>query len=123
MYSRMAGTGLCSASRGSQSRAARRRPSDMEIQASSMLRTRSETSWMIGPESISAPGLRGLPQGGRFRFLSPRLGQRKPAREIIAAEAPRAGGLDPLGIEGIGPPEAVDEGRQAEEDVFRQRLG
>ena len=48
---------------------------------------------------------------------------RQPAGEIITAEATGAGRLDPLGIDGIGPPEAVDEGGEAEEDILRQRLG
>ena len=47
----------------------------------------------------------------------------QPAGEIVTAEAPGAGRLDPLGIDGIGPPEAVDESGEAEEDILRQRLG
>jgi hypothetical protein len=55
-----------------------------------------------------------------LRLLAAR---REPAGEIIATEAPGARRLDPLGIDGIGPPEAVDEGGEAEENILRQRLG
>src|SRR6185369_7308446 len=134
MYSRMAGTGSRSASTGSQSRAASRRPSDMGIQASSIVRMRAETSSTIGAESIPAFFLCPLPLGalGRdafglafdLRLLADlfRATERQTAGEIITAEATGARRLDPLGIDGIGPPEAVDEGGEAEEDILRQRL-
>src|SRR6478752_7581232 len=101
MYSRMAGTGSRSASTGSQSRAANRRPSDMGIQASSIVRMRPETSSTIGAESIpmfflclfSSGALGGDAFGLAFdlRLLAAR---REPAGEIIATEAPGARRLD-----------------------------